>query len=82
MSKKTKAKEFESQVEEQVEEQVQEQVEEQVEEVKEVKKVTNEFNVVKILQKQPKGYRLLLEDGRIVKVSKDKFVRGQKTVIL
>ena len=74
MSKKTKSKKSKPQVEE--------QIQEEVKEVKEVKKTVNEFNVVKIVQKQPKGYRLLLEDGRIVKVTKDKYTRGQKTVVL
>lgn len=82
MSKKTKSKKSKPQVEEQIQEEVQEIVQEKVKEVKEVKKTVNEFNVVKIVQKQPKGYRLLLEDGRIVKVTKDKYTRGQKTVTL
>lgn len=82
MSKKTKSKKAKPQVEEQIQEEVQEIVQEKVKEVEEVKKAVNEFNVVKIVQKQPKGYRLLLEDGRIVKVTKDKYTRGQKTVVL
>ena len=72
-------------VEEVTEELVEELVEEVVEEVVEKQKnskATNTYKVERIVQKQPRGYRLLLEDGRTVKVRKDQFKKGQKTVTL
>lgn len=45
-------------------------------------KAANEVGVVRILQKTPSGYRLLLETGAIVKVSKAQYTKGQSTVIL
>ena len=42
----------------------------------------NEVGVVNIVQKTPSGFRLLLETGEIVKVSKAQYTKGQSTVIL
>lgn len=53
----------------------------EVKKVKEVKK-SNEAKVVRIVQHLPSGYRLLLEGGEIVKVTKAQFKQGQKTVKL
>ena len=75
------------QVEEVVEE-VEEVLQEVVEQVVEAKpapavaKAANEVGVVRIVQKTPSGFRLLLETGEIIKVSKAQYVKGQSTVIL
>lgn len=75
----------------QVEEVIEEVVEEVVEQVVEVveakpapavAKAANEVGVVRIVQKTPSGFRLLLETGEIVKVSKAQYAKGQSTVIL
>lgn len=50
-------------------------------EVKEEVK-SNEVKVERIVQHLPSGYRLLLEDGQIVKVGKKDFKQGQKTITL
>lgn len=69
-------------------EEVVEEVVEQVVEVVEAKpaptvpKAANEVGVVRIVQKTPSGFRLLLETGEIVKVSKAQYTKGQSTVIL
>lgn len=42
----------------------------------------NEVAVVRIVQKTPSGFRLLLETGEIVKVSKAQYIKGQPTIIL
>jgi len=65
----------------QILEEVQEEVVEQVT-VQAKEKLTNEVKVERVIQKQPRGYKLLLEDGRTVKVSKDKFNKIKKTVTL
>jgi len=67
---------------------VEEQVEEVIQQVVETKpapaapKASNEVGVVRILQKTPSGFRLLLETGEIVKVSKAQYTKGQSTIIL
>ncbi len=72
-----------------VEEEIQEIVEEVapivVEPVKEqvvAPRAGNEVGVRNIVQKTPSGFRLLLETGEIVKVSKAQYTKGQKTIIL
>lgn len=72
-----------------VEEEIQEIVEEvapiAVEPVKEqvvAPRAGNEVGVRNIVQKTPSGFRLLLETGEIVKVSKAQYTKGQKTIIL
>lgn len=77
------------QVEEVVEEEIQEIVEQAapivVEPVKQqvvAPRAGNEVGVVNIVQKTPSGFRLLLETGEIVKVSKAQYTKGQSTVIL
>lgn len=50
--------------------------------VEEVKETTNEVKVVRIVQRIPSGFRLLLETGKIVKVTKAQFKLGQKTIKL
>lgn len=42
----------------------------------------NEVGVVRIVQKTPSGFRVLLETGEIVKVSKAQYTKGQSTIIL
>ena len=49
---------------------------------KKVVETTNELKVVRIVQRVPSGFRLLLENGQIVKVTKKQFKLGQKTVVL
>jgi hypothetical protein len=51
-------------------------------EAKKVVETTNELKVVRIVQRVPSGFRLLLENGQIVKVTKNQFKLGQKTVVL
>lgn len=64
------------------------EVEEVVEEVVETKpapaapRAGNEVGVVRIVQKTPSGYRLLLETGEVVKVPKTQYTKGQTTIIL
>jgi len=41
-----------------------------------------EIKVVNIIQKLPSGYRLLLETGEVVKVTKAQYTKGQTTIIL
>lgn len=45
-------------------------------------KAANEVGVVRVLQKTPSGFRVLLETGEIVKVSKAQYTKGQSTIIL
>ena len=49
---------------------------------KKVVETTNELKVVRIVQRVPSGFRLLLENGQIVKVTKKQFKLGQKTIVL
>lgn len=64
------------------------QIEQQIVEKKEIQEIkveqvkTGEIKVLRILQRLPSGYRLLLETGEIVKISKDRYTKGQPTVIL
>ena len=60
------------------------QVEEVVEEVEEVitPRAGNEVGVVRIVQKTPSGFKLLLETGEIVRVKKAQYKKGDKTIIL
>ena len=51
-------------------------------EVKKVVEVSNEVKVVRIVQRIPSGFRLLLENGKIVKVTKAQYKVGQSTVKL
>ena len=65
-------------------------VEEVVEEVKEEKPApvekkkdnSSEVKVIKIVQKTPSGYRLLLETGEIVRVSKKDYTKGQEFITI
>lgn len=59
--------------------QVQQDLQPVIQAVKEGKKI---YKVKTIVQKLPRGYRLLLEDGQIVKVGKDQYKKGQETVEL
>ena len=43
---------------------------------------TSQVRVIKIVQKTPSGYRLLLETGEIVKVSKKDYRKGQEFISL
>jgi D-ribose pyranose/furanose isomerase RbsD len=67
---------------------VEEQVEEVIQQVVETNpapvapKAANEVGVVRIVQKTPSGFRLLLETGETVRVSKAQYTKGQSTVIL
>jgi D-ribose pyranose/furanose isomerase RbsD len=67
---------------------VEEQVEEVIQQVVETKpapvapKAANEVGVVRIVQKTPSGFRLLLETGETVRVSKAQYTKGQSTIIL
>lgn len=45
-------------------------------------KDTSQVKVTKIVQKTPSGYRLLLETGEIVKVSKKDYRKGQEFISL
>lgn len=45
-------------------------------------KGTSQVKVTKIVQKTPSGYRLLLETGEIVKVSKKDYRKGQEFISL
>lgn len=66
-------------------EEVIEVVEEVVEVVKDkplTPKAGNEVGVVRVVQRTPSGFRLLLETGEIVKVTKKQFTKGQTTIIL
>ena len=70
-----------------VEKVVEEVVEEIVEEVVEKEQVVaprvgNEIGVVNIVQKTPSGFKLLLETGEIVRVTKSQYTKGDKTIIL
>lgn len=47
-----------------------------------VAKLSNEVAVVSIVQKTPSGFRVLLETGEIVKVSKAQYTKGQPTIIV
>lgn len=76
---------FAEAVEEVLEEIVEEVAPTVVEPVKEqvvAPRAGNEVGVKNIVQKTPSGFRLLLETGEIVKVPKDKYTKGQKTIIL
>jgi hypothetical protein len=42
----------------------------------------NEVGVVRIVQKTPSGFKLLLETGEIVRVKKAQYKKGDKTIIL
>jgi len=42
----------------------------------------NEVGVVRIVQKTPSGFKLLLETGEIVRVKKSQYTKGDKTIIL
>jgi hypothetical protein len=70
------------------EQQFKEQVEEVIQQVVEAKPVpaapraTNEVGVVRVLQRTPSGFRLLLETGEIVRVKKSQYIKGQSTIIL
>ena len=65
-------------------------VEEVVEEVKEEKPApvekkkdnSSEVKVIKIVQKTPSGYRLLLETGETVRVSKKDYTKGQEFITI
>lgn len=59
-------------------------VEEEVEEVEEVTtpRAGNEVGVVRIVQKTPSGFKLLLETGEFVRVKKAQYKKGDKTIIL
>ena len=48
----------------------------------EVKEASTKVAVVKIVQKTPSGYRLLLETGEIVRVSKKEYTKGQEFIEL
>jgi len=83
------APEVEEVVEEEVEEVVEEVTSIEVEEVVEIVKeqvVTpragNEVGVVRIVQKTPSGFKLLLETGELIKVKKAQYKKGDKTIIL
>lgn len=43
---------------------------------------TSQVRVIKIVQKTPSGYRLLIETGEIVKVSKKDYRKGQEFISL
>jgi len=62
------------------------EVEEVVEEVVEEEVVTpragNEVGVVRIVQKTPSGFKLLLETGELIRVKKAQYKKGDKTIIL
>ena len=51
-------------------------------EEKKAKKDSSEVKVVKIVQKTPSGYRLLLETGEIVRVTKKDYTKGQEFISL
>ena len=42
----------------------------------------NEVGVVRIVQKTPSGFKLLLETGELVRVKKAQYKKGDKTIIL
>lgn len=72
-------------VEEVVEEIVEEVApveEEVVEEEVVTPRVGNEVGVVRIVQKTPSGFKLLLETGELIKVKKAQYKKGDKTIIL
>lgn len=56
-------------------------VEEEVEEVT-TPRAGNEVGVVRIVQKTPSGFKLLLETGEFVRVKKAQYKKGDKTIIL
>lgn len=60
---------------------VEEEVEEEVEEVA-TPRAGNEVGVVRIVQKTPSGFKLLLETGEFVRVKKAQYKKGDKTIIL
>lgn len=73
------------QVEEVVEEIVEEVApieEEVVEEEVVTPRAGNEVGVVRIVQKTPSGFKLLLETGEFVRVKKAQYKKGDKTIIL
>jgi hypothetical protein len=45
-------------------------------------KASNEVGVVRIVQKTPSGFKLLLETGEIVRVKKSQYTKGQSTIVL
>lgn len=68
-------------------------IEEVVEKAKEVKEEkpapvekkrdnSSQVKVIKIVQKTPSGYRLLLETGEIVRVSKKDYIKGQEFITI
>ena len=68
-------------------------IEEVVEKAKEVKEekpapvekkqdISSQVKVIKIVQKTPSGYRLLLETGEIVRVSKKDYTKGQEFITI
>ena len=68
-------------------------IEEVVEKAKEVKEEkpapvekkrdnSSQVKVIKIVQKTPSGYRLLLETGEIVRVSKKDYTKGQEFITI
>lgn len=70
-----------------IEEVVEEEVVEEVKEVKKpkakpAKKENNKVRVRKIVQHLPSHYRLLVADGRVVKVHKSKYKQGQSYITL
>lgn len=68
-----------------VEEEIQEVVEEVAPAVVEqvvAPRAGNEVGVRNIVQKTPSGFKLLLETGEIIRVSKSQYKKGDKTIIL
>lgn len=56
--------------------------EEVVEEEVVTPRAGNEVGVVRIVQKTPSGFKLLLETGELIKVKKAQYKKGDKTIIL